>query len=150
MKTCFAPARKNAGFTLIEMMCAMAVAGVLSSVAYPTYQGVVQKTRRADAQVALLQVQMVQERYRADHEAYGSLADIGAAAVSPAGHYTLTVASNTESGFEVRAAASGAQSADPHCRHMKLVVDGLNTVYASGADTDFANTASVNRQCWSL
>ena len=143
-------ADKSAGFTLIEVMCAMAVAGVLSSVAYPTYQNVVQKTRRADAQVALLQIQMTQERYRADHEAYGSLAEIGAAAASPGGHYTLTVATPTESGFEVHAAAAGVQGADALCRHMKLVVDGLNTVYASGSDTSFANAGPANRQCWSL
>ena len=142
--------RKSAGFTLIEMMCAMAVAGVLSSVAYPTYQSVVQKTRRADAQVALLQIQMTQERFRADHEAYGSLADLGTGAVSPAGHYTLAVLDNTESGFEVHATATGAQGADPLCRHMKLAVDGLNVVYASGANGSFANTGPANRQCWSL
>ncbi|HUG24036.1 type IV pilin protein [Piscinibacter sp.] len=142
--------RGNAGFTLIEMMCAMAVAGVLSSVAYPAYQSVVQKTRRADAQVALLQIQMTQERFRADHEAYGSLAEIGATEASPGGHYTLTVAIHTESGFEVHAAAAGVQDADAPCRHMKLVVDGLNTAYASGSDTSFGNTGPANRQCWSL
>ena len=45
--------QRHAGFTLIEMMCAVAVAGVLSSVAYPGFTKVLHKARRSDAHVAL-------------------------------------------------------------------------------------------------
>lgn len=140
--------RACAGFTLIELMCCVAVAGVLSSIAYPSYQHVVHKTRRSDAHVAMLQLQMAQERYRADNPSYGSLSDLRAAGSSPQRHYALAIVSNTADGFELRARALGAQTSDSACRHLKLSVAGHNVVYASGPDTQFANAAAANRQCW--
>lgn len=140
--------RASAGFTLIEMMCAVAVAGILSSVAYPGYQSVVHKTRRSDAQVALLQLQMAQERHRAQHPSYASLAELGGHASSPQRHYALSVASNAPDGYELHASAQGAQVSDTSCRHMRLRVTGQNVAYASGPDTRFANDRAANRQCW--
>ena len=142
------PRRACAGFTLIELMCTVAVAGILSSIAYPSYQSVVHKTRRADALVALLQLQMAQERYRAEHPSYGSLTDLHGAASSPQRHYTLAVVSNSADGFELRASAQGAQAADTNCRHLSFSVAGHNVTRASGPDTQFANAAAANRQCW--
>ena len=139
-----------AGFTFIEVMCTVAIAGVLSSVAYPGYQGVVQRTRRSDAQVALLKVQMAQERFRADHSSYGSLADIGVPATSSGGYYTLTMASASDTGFAVQASAGGTQTSDTTCRTLKLIVDGANVSYASGPDGDVANTGAANKKCWGL
>ena len=64
------------GFTLVEMLCAVVVASVLSSIAYPSFLGVVHRARRAEALVVLMQVQMAQERYRADHPTYGLCAGL--------------------------------------------------------------------------
>jgi type IV pilus assembly protein PilE len=137
------------GFTLIEMMCVLAIAGVLSSVAFPTFQYAVHKARRADALLALLQAQLAQERYRADHRSYGSLEDIRVPAVSPAGHYRLAMTSS-DMGYEVHAVANGAQSADAECRHLKLRVDGADVVQASGRDERVANVQTVNSRCWGV
>ncbi len=144
-----AVARKFAqGFTLIELMLVVAVAGVLSGVAYPSFMGQLQKIRRADAMVALLQVQAAQERWRANNLAYGTLAEIGVAATSAAGHYTLLIAAASATGYEIVAAAAGSQVHDTACRHLRLRVDGGNLVQASGADAATNNGAQQNRQCW--
>jgi len=140
----------QAGFTLIETMCAIAVAGVLSSVAYPTFSKALHKGRRSDAHVALMTLQMAQERYRSDHMSYGSVAEIGMPAVSPAKHYTLSVDTITDSGFKAQAVASGPQAADIRCRHLQITVDGLNVTQQSGADASVANTAEENKRCWGL
>jgi type IV pilus assembly protein PilE len=144
-----AVARKFAqGFTLIELMLVVAVAGVLSGVAYPSFMGQLQKIRRADAMVSLLQVQAAQERWRSNNLAYGTLAEIGVAATSAAGHYTLQLAAASASGYEIVAAAAGSQAHDTACRHLRLRVEGGNVVQASGADAATNNGAQQNRQCW--
>jgi type IV pilus assembly protein PilE len=142
--------RAAAGFTLIEMMIVVSIAGILSSIAYPSFTGQLQKVRRTDAVVAAMQVQWAQERWRSNNPAYGSLAQIGVNAASPAGHYTLQVIGPDASRYEVLATAIGAQARDTNCAFLKLSMEGANTVYASGPDTNAANTAAANRQCWSL
>jgi type IV pilus assembly protein PilE len=141
---------RQAGFTLIEMMCAVAVAGVLSSVAYPGFSKVLHKARRSDAHVALMTLQMAQERYRSDHMAYGSIAELGVPAMTPSKHYTLSVEAITDSGFKAQAVASGAQAADTRCRHLQVTVDGLNVTHQSGSDATVDNGAEDNKRCWGL
>jgi len=142
--------RASCGFTLIEMLCALAIAGILSGIAYPSYAHVVYKVRRSEAQVALLAAQLAQERFRSDHSAYGTLADLRLTSTTSQGHYVLSVLSNTDAGFELLASAQGAQVADATCRHMKLAANSGTVTYASGPDANTANSASVNRQCWGI
>lgn len=140
--------RLQRGFTLIETLVAVTVAGVLSSIAYPSFTGTLAKARRSDAHVALMQLQLAQERHRANAPTYGSLADIGIAGVSPSRHYQLSIAGAAADRYEAQAVASGTQQADLRCRHLKIVVDGVQTAYASGPDARADNDAAANRQCW--
>ncbi|WP_280151067.1 type IV pilin protein [Piscinibacter sp. XHJ-5] len=139
-----------AGFTLIEMMCTLAMGAVLGAIAYPSFQGTLHRVRRADALVALMQLQSAQERYRADHAAYGDLPSLRAAGTSPAGHYRLAVAAHDATGYDLRASAAGGQHTDTDCRHLRLLVVGADIAYASGSDERFANAEALNRRCWSL
>jgi type IV pilus assembly protein PilE len=145
-----ASSRRSRGFTLIEMMIATAVTGVLSSVAYPSYKSTVHKVRRSDALVAVLQVQSAQERWRSNNAGYGSLAQIRLPALSAAGHYALVLQVRSDNSYDLVATARGAQGDDAACRTMKLSVVGLDAVYTSGADADVSNGTTANRQCWSL
>lgn len=142
-------ARRPRGFTLIETMVTVGVAGVLSSVAYPSLEGHVLRARRTDALVALMNAQLAQERYRANNTAYGNLTDIGVRGSSIAGHYALQVTTNSADGFVLLASASGAQARDAACRHLRVSSLGTGIVYASGPDTATGNDAAVNRKCWS-
>lgn len=63
---------KENGFTLIELMIAIVVVAILASIAYPSYQEQVRKSRRADALEHLQQLSIAQERYYTKCNAYTS------------------------------------------------------------------------------
>ncbi len=142
--------RACGGFTLIEMLAVVAMTGVLTSIALPSFEGQLQRVRRADVLVSMMQVQAAQERWRSNGARYGSLADIGTPARSAAGHYQLQLVSADEDGYDVLATASGTQARDAGCRNMAVRVSGANLAYASGPDARVANPADLNAKCWNL
>jgi len=60
------------GFTLVELMIALAIIGILAAVAYPSYGEYVKKTRRAEAAAALLEGAQVAERQFSQTGAYAN------------------------------------------------------------------------------
>ena len=58
------------GFSLIELMIAVAVVGILSAIAYPSYVGHVQRSWRATAQTCLLEMTQTMERRFTANMAY--------------------------------------------------------------------------------
>lgn len=138
--------RPSAGFTLVEMLVATSISGVLASVAYPSYVGTVQKMRRTEALVALMQVQQAEERFRSNASRYGTLAEVGG--VVTAGHYALSIDAAGADGYTVVAMATGTQTGDRACRVMKVAVDGAISTTASGPTDAADNGAEANRRCW--
>lgn len=57
-------------YTLVELMIVLVIIGILTSVAYPNYTGFVIKSRRIEAQIALLDIMQKQERYYSAHNSY--------------------------------------------------------------------------------
>lgn len=69
---------RQSGVTLMELLVAVAIIGILSAVAYPSYTQYVTRTNRAAAQSVLLQVADRQEQFFADNKTYASdLTDLG-------------------------------------------------------------------------
>lgn len=140
---------RTRGFSLLEMVFSLTIVGILSSIAYPAFSSTLASARRSDALVSLMKLQTLQERYRSQHESYGDLVQIGMDAISTGRHYVLTLEAASPTGYTALASAIGAQRSDTACRHLRLTIDGLNLVHASGDTDTTANPPAINRRCWS-
>ena len=84
---------QSRGFTLIELMIVVAIIGILSAIAIPSYGKYLAKARRADAQTFLLDIAQRQQKYVMDARSYATdlatLAMTVPSTVSP--YYTVTI-----------------------------------------------------------
>jgi type IV pilus assembly protein PilE len=137
------------GFTITEMAVALAVAGILAAVAIPNYLEYGKRGRRADAVAALTQVQLAQERWRANNASYADdLSALGVATNSPSGHYALSITQADAVGYSATATASSAeQTHDTHCITLRVTMAGGNLSYGSADSSNAADTTGANR-CW--
>ncbi|MBF6630431.1 MAG: type IV pilin protein [Comamonas sp.] len=67
--------KKHQGFTLLELMITIAIIGILASIAYPSYQEYVRKSKRAEGRVALMELIQQQERYMTQNNKYASFSE---------------------------------------------------------------------------
>lgn len=108
-----------AGFSLMELMVAIAVLGIVVSIAYPMYDDQVSKSRRTTAKSELLSLSNRLERHFARNQTY--LGFDTTAYASEGGYYTISFAAGepTATTFQVQAAPIGVQSGDK-CGTMTL------------------------------
>ena len=71
---------KSSGFTLIELMIAVAIVGILAAIAYPQYVEYVRKGRRAECRSALLVGAQKMEKFYSNNNQYPTT--VVAAAIS--------------------------------------------------------------------
>lgn len=113
------------GFTLIELMIAVAIIGILSAIAVPSYQKYVREARRADGQALLLDLQQKQEKWRVNNTSYGTLADLGGSPTSSYYDYTVTV--NTATAYTLIATAKSTQTTDTDCTTLSINETSVKT-----------------------
>lgn len=85
---------RNAGFTLVELMIAVAILAIVAAVAIPIYTQYSQRTYRAEAQADLMTCAQALERYAAQNFTYdgAALADICDPRSADQGRYAFALA----------------------------------------------------------
>ena len=129
---------RNKGFTVVELLIVLAVIGILTAVAFPSYQNHVRKAARASAQAAMMQIADREAQYLLDARNYvvtaTALTTLNVTLpVDVASRYTVTVTASdgtntatTPPSYTVTATpiAGGPQAADGT---LKLTHTGAKT-----------------------
>lgn len=63
--------KNNKGFTIIELMVAVAIIAILAAIAIPSYLGIQKKAARGEAKSNLLSLSIALEGYIAENDNYG-------------------------------------------------------------------------------
>lgn len=140
------PPRRQAGLTLIELMVAVAIVGILTIIAYPNYASYLTRSKRNQATACLQEAAQYMERFYTTNLRYDQATD-GTAVSLPTtacvndmkGNYVLSIASVSANAFVVKIVPQGSQAtADTQCGTITLSQSGARTVSGTGS----ANT------CW--
>jgi type IV pilus assembly protein PilE len=134
------------GWTLAELMIALALMSVLATLAMPSYLQQQRTARRSDGQAALVQVQVDQARWRSSHDQHAdTLLALGwPSDRSGQGHYQITLVEVDGAGYTALATATGGQAQDHNCTPLRLTWSGSANVVLSAGD----HLDSDPHRCW--
>ena len=126
------------GFTLLELTIAIACTAILTSLAWPNYQALLQRNQRAQARTALLQAAHWLERAASANGNYPAPAEVPTNVLQIEGvNYKLSLSSTAQT-YTLSAVPVGSQSTDT-CGTLTLNHLGARGVQA-------ASQTSAN--CW--
>ena len=159
------------GFSLLELMIAVAILGILTSIAYPSYLKQVQESKRTPAKVELMRIAQLQESFYVQNLSYaktlnntsasGGLGFAAATITTEGGNYTVSLVSRKADGsactgtsttpcviyaLQAVPVSGKPQSHDSLCTGFWLTNTGAKAAKSTVHTT--YGTASVRDDCW--
>ena len=138
--TRFAKTRRQAGFSLTELMIVIVIVGVLAAIGMPAYNDYARATKRTDATQALTRMAQLQERFFTDNNTYATNATrLGYASATPetnGGYWQMSVTAGGAT-YALRAVPAN-NHVDPDCTALTLDSTGTQGFEGTG-----------RKDCWS-
>lgn len=138
--------RQHQGFTLIEVMIVVAIIGILTAIAMPSYNEYIRRGHRADARAGLLQAQQWLERASTATGVYPTALPANLTwAVDTTKRYTIAIGGPaTTSTFTLTATPkAGTPQVGDKCGNLTLTHTGIR-----GADGKVQSDADFDATCW--
>lgn len=118
---------KRKGFTLIELVVAMLIVGLLASLAVPGYREYVMRGNRRAAQAVMMELAARQQQYFVANRTYATADDLGYALppeVTDKYDFAIDVVAGPPPGFTLTFTPKGSQEGDVE---LSLDSDGVKT-----------------------
>jgi type IV pilus assembly protein PilE len=136
---------RHKGFTIIELMVALAIMGILAAIAVPAYMAYTERADRSDATRTMTIDAQALERCYSQTFTYAACAGAAAGTLPSAqGYYNVTIAvtAGPPAGYTITAVpAKAPQTSDSSCQTFGLNNLGTQSA-ASGSGANTSNT------CW--
>lgn len=134
------------GFTLLELMIAVAIVAILATIAYASYQDQVVKSRRAAGAACLQERAQFMERFYTSNLSYldgaGAAPNIAQCDAEISPHYQIQLAAGTTArAFTLQAVPQGGQAA----RDTKCATLTLNQLGVRGST---GSASATPQDCW--
>ena len=134
------------GFTLIEVMVAVAIVAILATVAYPAYTDYIVRSKIAEAVGQLSDMRVKMEQYFLDNRTYVGACAAGTVAPLPASpqvkYFTFTCPTLTATTYTIQADGVAAQG----MTGFTYTIDQANNRATTSVKTGWSLTAN----CWVL
>ena len=149
--------KRQKGFSLIELMITVAIIGIITSIAYPTYQGFIVSTNRGAVQADLMSLAAAMERHKAASFSYkaaaATAADTGKPAIFHQHSPSAELYANRKYDLYISESSGGAYllEAKP-VTGTPQAGDGKLAFYSDGRrawDANNNGTYSTTEYCWS-
>lgn len=145
------PAHRRLGFTLIEVLMAIVIVGILASVAFPSYVDYVRRGKITEATSALATMRVQMEQYFQDNRTYADVAGVPApctatSSVAPppnARYFTFTCA-RTANTFTITATGVAAEGMGGFVYTVNELNAQASTINGAAAAAGFV----TNANCW--